>query len=230
MSKLKNCNRIIFLVIGLICLANLPVFGQNVEINKRPLREFAEMVSQKVETKEVDLTTEFSVELKGILKKDGHFDTKQTKFTKSEGDKKIIEVAKSAIKAISDSGWLGYLSNFGVEKIVISLSQDKANVRVILFCEMPTSEKAKMASSGFNAILKIAILMSNQDSIKLGEDEKLLLNSTKAMSESSNFVININVPKEKAQEMINRNLKEVQLKQQLNSEPINKNAILKVVK
>jgi hypothetical protein len=206
----QKTGKLIILIIGLICIADLSVFAQTeITINKRPLRDFARFVNEKVIAKEVDLNEEFLVELEGVLRKDGHFDIKQTKFTKSEGDKKIVDIAKNAIEAISDSGWLGYLSNIGVEKIKVSLSQDKQTFRTIIDGEQPTAEKARIISSAFNTLLKFAVMLDKDNSKKLGTDEKFLLSNTKAASEGNNFILKIEIPKVTFQEMIDRKLQEV---------------------
>jgi hypothetical protein len=210
MSKFKNYNRIFFLLFSLICFADLSIFAQtDVTINKSPLQDFAKMVSEKVAAKEVDLNADFFVEVEGILGKDGHFDIKQTKFTKIEGDEKLISAAKQAIEAVSDSGWLGYLSNLGLGKIKITLSQDKQTFRTIILSEQPTQNKANMISSGFRALISTALLMDKTSDRKLGADEKLLLNNSKITSEGNNFILKIEMTKVSFQEMVSRKLKEV---------------------
>jgi hypothetical protein len=207
---LKKNGKSLILVIGLICLAGLSVFAQTeISINKTPLRDFAQFVNEKVTAKEVDLNAEFLVELEGILKKDGHFDIKQTKFTKSEGDEKIIEVAKNAIEAINDSGWFGYLSNIGVEKIKVSLSRDKQTFRTIILSEQPTQNRANTIASGFRFLISTALLMDKTSNKNLSADEKLLLSNTKAVSEGNNFILKIEIPKVLFQEVIGRKLQEV---------------------
>jgi hypothetical protein len=206
----QKTGKSLILVIGLICLAGLSVFAQTeISINKTPLRDFAQFVNEKVTAKEVDLNAEFLVELEGILKKDGHFDIKQTKFTKSEGDEKIIEVAKNAIEAINDSGWFGYLSNIGVEKIKVSLSRDKQTFRTIILSEQPTQNRANTIASGFRFLISTALLMDKTSNKNLSADEKLLLSNTKAVSEGNNFILKIEIPKVLFQEVIGRKLQEV---------------------
>jgi hypothetical protein len=205
----QKTGKLIILIIGLICLADLSVFAQTeISLNKRPLQDFAQFVNQKVTAKEVDLNDEFLVELEGVLGKDGRFDIKQTKFTKNEGNKQIVDVAKEAIEALGDSGWLGYLRNLGVEKIKVSLSQDKQTFRTIILSGHPNQNKANTISSGFRFLISTALLMDKTSDRKLGEDEKLLLSSSKATSEGNNFILKIEIPKVLFQEMVNRKLQE----------------------
>ena len=120
----------------LIILATLSIFGQedefNQRFNKRPLQDFAANLNQKLDKNDVDLTKPFSVTLEGYLTKEGKFDPKRTKFTKSEGDEKIVAVAKDAIQNASDSGILGYLSDLGVEKVKVNFSQDEKDILFIM--------------------------------------------------------------------------------------------------
>ncbi len=62
---MKKFGKSVFLACGLLLmLAALPVLAQkNVEINKKPLRDFADLVNQKIAGKKVDLNAPFSVEL-----------------------------------------------------------------------------------------------------------------------------------------------------------------------
>jgi hypothetical protein len=206
---LKKTGKSLILVIGLICLAGLSVLAQTeISINKHPLRDFAQFVNEKVAAKEVDLNDEFLVELEGVLGKDGRFDIKQTKFTKNEGNKQIVDVAKEAIEALGDSGWLGYLRNFGVEKVKVSLSQDKQTFRTTILSEEPTRNRANTIASGFRVLISSVLLMDKTSDRKLGEDEKLLLSSSKVTSEGNNFILKIEIPKVLFQEMVNRKLQE----------------------
>src|SRR5690349_9962881 len=111
----------------LLLLATLPAFAQG-SINKKPLQDFAANLDSKLDKDKIDLTKPFSVTLEGYLTEDGRFDPKRSKFTKVEGDPRIVEVGKDAIIALGDSGMLGYLRNLGVEKIRLDLSQNENNV------------------------------------------------------------------------------------------------------
>ncbi len=196
-----------FILCGIVsALAAVPVIAQEnsggITINKRPFKDFGEFVRQKIDNKEVDLDKPFLVELEGILTKDGRFDTKKTKFIRSEGDAEMIKVAKQAISAISDSGWFAYLQKSGVEKINLILAQDDTTVSSIIKSEMTDENKAKTIASGLNAIIQMSRMQVKD------EDEKLLLNNTSVVSRGKQFIINLALPKSAAQEMIRHKLKE----------------------
>ncbi len=190
-----------------------------VVINKVPLKKLAADFKAKVEKKEVDLSQNFTVVADGVLTKEGKLDvtidkkTKQPKsrILKTEGNEQMIEVAKQAIAAIGDSGWLGYLQAQGIEKINFTVVQDNDNLQVIITSDLATPERANTVSSGLGGLISAALLLDKNGIKKLGEDEKVLLSNAKAAINPENtkqFVLNFVLPKATAQEMITRKLNE----------------------
>ncbi len=188
----------------LLVLATLSIFGQedefNQRFNKKPLQDFADNLNQKLDKGEVDLNKSFSVTLEGYLTKDGKFDRKRTKFTKSEGDEQIIRVAKDTIEAIGDTGILGYLAALEVEKVKIYFSQDEKDVTAILTSEMTNPNNARTVSSGFTMLLVLAKMNVKENEVKT------LLNFTKVSSETNNFILNFAMPKTEAHQLLKNEL------------------------
>lgn len=187
-----------------------------VEINKKVMKDFASNVKAKYEKKEIDLSQNFTVVADGVLTKDGKLDTtidKKTKLPKSrilktEGNEQMVEVAKQAIEAIGDSGWLGYLRQFGIEKINFTVVQDNDNLKVVITSEQPIPERANTLASQLNNTIS-AVLFADANGIKKqGEDEKTLLKNAKATSDGKQFILNFILPKQTAQEIITRKLNE----------------------
>ncbi len=224
--------------------ANQPPVGSDavtaVEINKKPLEDFADTILDKtaVENKQkIDLTKNFTVIMDGVITKDGKLDTdpKKSRFTKSLGDEEMVNVAKSAIEAIGNSGLLGYLRNLDVEKINFTLIQDDQQITAIITSDQKSPERANTLASGFNGLLKSAFILDSSGMKKLGDDEKLLLNSAKTSSKDKQFILNFAMPKKDAHDMINRNLekeaqKRAEEKNQPNSTAQTDNANLKRAK
>jgi hypothetical protein len=192
-----------------------------VEINKAAWDNLADDLIVKVSAKEVDLTQPFTVVLDGTLTKDGKFDnsidknTKKPKsqFIKSDGDQKMVDVAKQALEALGDSGWLGYLRNIGVEKVNFTLIQDGENIRAIIVSDQPDEDRAKTIYSGMNALIAGA-----KFTVK-GKDEQMLLQGAKVTREGKNFIMNVVIPKPIAQDMINRQLQDKQAKAKATTTP-----------
>ena len=197
----------------LMILATLSIFGQEAQkkefqtFNKKPLQDFALNLNQKLDSKEVDLDKPFSITLEGYLTKEGRFDVKRSKFTKSEGDEKMIAIGKMAIEAISDSFLFSYLRELGVEKVKVDLFQNDKNASLIIKSEMATSEKAKTISSGFNSLLRLAT-----SNVKEDKDVKTLLEATSVNSQDNNFILNFALPKEEAHRLLKVELQKLKEK------------------
>ncbi len=193
----------------------------DVKINKTPLTDMAGNLFAKMSANEVDLRQSFTVQMNGTLTADGLFDdspdpkTKKPKsiFVISDGNEKTVEAVKEAIEALGDSGWLGYLRNLGVEKVSFKLIQDDENLRAEIVSDQPDEEKAKKISNGFNLLLKLALLK------KLGADEKLLLESAKVTPNGKSFVLNVILPKDVVQALIEQKKKEHEAKAKATTTP-----------
>lgn len=193
-----------------------------VAINKKPFEDFSTMVLAKMAGEEKpDLTKPFMVVMQGAIKKDGTLDRnpKKTGFIKEEGDQEMIDLAKSAIEAIGDSGVFGYLRNLDIDNVNFTLVQDDEKIFAIIKSNQPTPERANTTASGFNGLIQAAFFADANGIKKLGDDEKLLLKNAKATSDKKNFILKFEMPKKDAQEMIQRNLEKERLKrkQQENS-------------
>ncbi|MEO7659707.1 MAG: hypothetical protein ABIV48_08830 [Pyrinomonadaceae bacterium] len=187
-----------------------------VEINKKPLVDFADVVAAQWEAKEVDLNQDFTLVLNGTITKDGKLDREKSKFdvSKQKGDPKMIDVGKSAIEALGDSGYLNYLKLLGVDKINATLVQDQKQITVIISSAQKTPERASVVASGLNGYILIGKTVAQNPS-----DERTLLDGAKVSTDGKNFVLNFAIPKPIAQEMINRKLKESQAKKAQQPKP-----------
>jgi len=193
---------------------------KEVEINKKPFEELGDSLNDKLAKKEVDLSKPFSVVLEGTIAADGKLDSKKSKFGKSEGDEQMIEVAKEAIEAVGNSGFLGYLKNNGIDKVNFKIVQDDKQISVIIVSDQKNTNKANATASAFNALLSGIKLLDENGLKKLDENSKTLVNNSKVTSEGKNFVLNFVLTKPAAQDLINRSLKEraeKKAKQQPNS-------------
>ncbi|CAN5641353.1 hypothetical protein BH24ACI2_BH24ACI2_02660 [soil metagenome] len=181
-----------------------------VEINKKPFEDLGDALNDKLAKKEVDLSKPFTVVLDGTITADGKLDSnpKKSRFIKLEGDKEMINVAKDALQAVGDSGFLGYLKNNGIDRVNFTMMQDDKQIYIIIISDQKTSEKAGTVASGFNTLLS-GIKFADQNGLKkLDENSKTLVNNSKVTNDGKNFVLNFTLPKQDAQNLINRSLKE----------------------
>lgn len=198
---MKRLLKSIFLLCGVsLSLAAFPVFGQTSEINKQPLRDLAIYAKDK----NVDWSKPFSVEMTGVLTKDGKLDAAQTKFVRAEGDPQTLEIVKRGFEAFSDSGWFGYLKIQGIEKIAAAAQQTAETFSVSIVSPQPTRERAKTLASGFKLVIQAALLLDKNGTKKLGDDEKKLLNGAMVTSDAKNVTINLSLPSRDFREMVQR--------------------------
>ncbi|MDQ3712237.1 MAG: hypothetical protein M3388_08475 [Acidobacteriota bacterium] len=181
---------------------------KEVEINKKPFEELGDSLNDKLAKKEVDLDKPFSVILDGTISADGKLDSKKSKFGKSKGDEQMVEVAKQAIEAVGNSGFLGYLKNIGVDKVNFTIVQNDKEISVIILSDQKIPEKADSIASSFNILLSGLIALDKNGIKKLDENSKTLVNNSKVTSEGKNFKLNFVLPKKDAQDLINRSLKD----------------------
>jgi hypothetical protein len=180
------------------------------EINRKPLNDFADTILVKWAANEVELDETFKVVLDGYLLPDGKLDPKRSVWdvTKQEGDERMIEIAKQSVQALSQSGWLGYLRNLNVERINFVLIQDADNVTAVITSSQRSPEMARKVASGMRGWIGIG-----KSGTKEGSDEWTLLNAASVDDRGSTFILNFALPKPVAQEMINRRLEEAHARQ-----------------
>lgn len=167
-----------------------------VSINKKPLVDFADDVARKSNSKEVDLNEPFSIEYEAFFDNKGRLDLKRSRIVRSDGDPKLVEVARRGIEAVGDSGWFQYVRDLGVEKVTIIASQDNENVSLSIQSEAKTKERARTIVAGLNTMVRIGAEQAKNS------NDRLLLQNTKATSNESIFTISLVVPYPKFQEMI----------------------------
>lgn len=183
-----------FIMIG----TAFPLLAQG-KLNRKPFQDFAVDLGKNAD-KNVDLTKPFSVTLTGVLTKEGKLDPRKSFFIKTEGDAEMITIAKSAIEAVSNSGMLSYLSEFGAEKIQIDLLQNETDLSANIRSELPTEAKTQTIASGLNMVFQVAKIKA------LDSDEKTLLNATKTASDGKFLIINFAIPKDEAHKIIKQKL------------------------
>jgi hypothetical protein len=186
---------------------------EEVPINKKPLQDFVKDIVERWDKKEIDLTKPFAVRINAFLTDEGNFDPKKTRFVEQQGDEDIVNVAKKAIEAVGDSGFLLYLRNLDVKQVSMVFYRDGEKIHATVVSPQSSPEQARTKASGLRNLISISKL-----TVK-GEDEKTLLKSAKVTSEGNNFFIKVDIPKAIADEMLNRKLGEELAKQKAQENP-----------
>ncbi len=195
-----------------------------VELNKKPFKDLGKTVTakwdinpektdNKIDLKPFKVALNAKLSKKIITDEDGTkrevvaFDGKKSRWiplSKEEaGDQEMVDLAKGAIEAVGDSGFLGHLYNMGMKDLKITLIQKGDKIFATIESEQPTEERAKTLASGLNGLIFGAKL------IVKGEDEKFLLNSAQPpTSKGKMILLNVELSKDVIQQMIVRKLAE----------------------
>ena len=181
---------------------------KEVEINKKPFEDLGDAVNEKLAKNEVDLNQPFLVVMDGTITPDGKLDRKKSRFIRSDGDQKMVDVAKQAIEAVGDSGFLGYLKNQGVDRVNFQMGQDDKQFMVIIVSDQKNPNKANTTASGFNTLLQGLTLADQTGISKLDERSKFLISNAKVTSNGNNFVFNFVIPKPDGHKLIQDSLRE----------------------
>lgn len=170
---MNRFGKITLLLCGLLSmLAAFPVFGQEKEsteivINKRPLRDLGQKVSDAINGKKVDLSAPFSIQLRFTLTAEGKLDATKTKIIRSEGDRQMIDLARDGVMAFSDSGYLQYLKSVGGKDIDLFVSQDDSAFKTVVGFEVESVNRARSIA----ALLMVATKYYQDKKSAPGADE-----------------------------------------------------------
>ncbi|MEO8648693.1 MAG: hypothetical protein ABI539_05965 [Acidobacteriota bacterium] len=180
------------------------------EINRRPFTDLGNMVNGLLETKQINLESEFSLSAKGKLNKDGRLDEKTFKFgVGTSPDPKMIEVVKESIEAINESGYLQYLSQLSGKDLELLIKQDSANLSAVVQSELESENRARTISSLLNSLISYKKKQKETAAADQNDkDDLVLLEGAKVENIGKRIVITFDVPKDVALKMIQRKLAE----------------------
>lgn len=176
----------------------------DVLIDKRPIKELGLSIKGKLESKELDLTAPFLVECKSALGKDGRLVPKTVKFVRTEGDRKMVEIANQAIRAVSESGYFAYFRDLGVGEVSVLVKQDASEFALSISAMVATEVRAKTIA----LLLDTAItsFKHRKDNGKTDHDDLLWLNGMLVTSAEREVTVSSVLPKAAFHDMITRKL------------------------
>ncbi|MEQ1924002.1 MAG: hypothetical protein ABL952_15965 [Pyrinomonadaceae bacterium] len=180
------------------------------DINKRPFVDLANNVNDLLDKKQVRLDSAFLVNASGKLTKEGKLDQKSFKWGQiASEDQNIIEIIKSGVAAINDSGYLQYLKDLSGKDFTMTLQQDNASISALIQSEMESETRARSISSALSLAMSIAKKAKGGEGADQNDkDDLLLLESAKVEAVGKKIVLRFAVPKEVALKMIERKLAE----------------------
>jgi hypothetical protein len=176
------------------------------EINRVPFEDLGDEINAKREKNEVDLTRNFTVVLESTINAEGKFDAKNTKFVRAEGDEQMVEIAKKALQAVGDSGFLGLLKEKGIDKVNITLVQNDNEIYAIVLSDMKKPNTAATTASELNLALQAAKFADDNNIKKLDQTSRVLVDHSTLTSEGKNFRLDFKLPKQDALVIINQTL------------------------
>ena len=180
------------------------------DINKRPFVDLANNVNDLLDKKQVRLDSAFIVNASGKLTKEGKLDQKSFKWGQiASEDQKMVEVIKTAIAAINDSGYLQYLKDLSGKDFTMMLQQDDASISAVIQSEMESETRARSISSALGLAMSIAKkAKSGEGADQNDKDDLVLLENAKVEAVGKKIVLKFLVPKDIALPMIQRKLAE----------------------
>lgn len=199
-------------------------------INTRPLDEYANRVNDILKDPNFRLETQFIVNASAKLTKDGKLDSKSFRWGQvkvENNDKKMMEVVRGAIQALSDSGVLNTLQDISGKDLDLTLSQDQQAISADIFSRLASKEEADSVASGLRLGLQVKLSGLGEGADQNDRDLVALLKGATITSEGNQLKIKFSMPKDIALPMIQRKLAERKQKQDLEKQnrPSNGNSL-----
>jgi len=182
----------------------------DVELNKRPFVDLANLLNGLIDKKMVDLATPFKIKATGKLDKNGKLDRKSFVYTERlSPDPRMIEVIQEAIEAMNESGYLQYLSMLNGKNLSFEVFQDNDKVVAIVESQFDSDTRANTASG------MVKFLISDKkkakespDASQNDKDDLALLQNAKVEPIGTKLTISFMIPKGDLQAMIMKKLAE----------------------
>ena len=117
-------------------------------------------------------------------------------------DPKMVDVAKEAIAAFSDTHLLKPLYDVGGRNVKITFSQDKDNLQAVILTQTKSENDAKRIQSTLNLLIKGSTAFMRE-----GSDEAMLMSKANLATQGNIFIINFLMPNDLKNQMIEKSLK-----------------------
>ncbi len=185
-----------------------PVAG--VDINRRPLEDLGNYVNELRGNNEVDLESEFTINARGRLTKEGYLDKRTFRFVSaSSSDEKMVDVVKESIEAINNAGIFKYLEKLSGTEMELTLRQDLENISGIIQSQTESEMRARSIKTALDLAISFAISSKQgANASQNDKDELELLKNATVITEGKKVIIRFAVPKSVAHPMIERKLAE----------------------
>ncbi len=179
------------------------------EINTRPLKDWLARASDMRDKGQLDLSSEIEITIAASLGTDCKLTNPNV--IQKRGDARLIDVAKDMVSAIGDSGMLSFLRDprkvtdpaklsCNAMPLQVTIKLDQNDIAAKVESQADSPERAVQMAKGYNTLLAVG------EFAKRGHDEEILYRNTKVTSEGKQILVNFNMPRPTASEMLKKQL------------------------
>ncbi len=181
--------------------------SDGIELNKRPLRDFGTTLKSDLDSKNIDFSRPFLVELRGKLNDKGKLDVKSSSFTRTDGDAALVEVVKNGILAISDAGYFKYLQSFQSPNFDLLVEQTTTDFAARIAIEQTDERRAKTFASAFSMMIQLANAQKEGPNATAEQKKDLaLLKFITARTQDNSVILSLIAPSKEIQDLIKEEL------------------------
>jgi hypothetical protein len=174
------------------------------EINKRPLKDWLKNANDLKAQGKLDLNKPVEIVIMAEFDEDGKL--KGTPFiTQKSGDPALIKLASDLVVAVIDSNMMHFLKDPQTKRlearqmrITVKLNDQEVVGKVESDAASP--ERAQQLSTAYNTMLFFG------QKARQGKDEEVLMKGTKVTAEGKQIIINFNMTRQAATEMLKKQL------------------------
>ena len=193
----------------------------DVKVNKQPLLDLADIVLEKSDTNQIDLKKNFQVKMVGYIDENGKLLGEKSRFAQVEdpGDQAMVALVKDAIAKVGSTGWLKYLADEGASELEMTFGQTDEAMNALVRSEYGNEKRAKQAVSAIKTLIAFTKKFGKD---RLKPDEMELLKLANVKQDGKFLVIQFDLEKPRAHEMITARLDEHRKNKQKKQDEANK--------
>lgn len=183
---------------------------KDVEINKRPMVDLGNAINELNANTPLDLQSEFVVNGKGRLDKNGRFDPKTFRYGVTAGkDEAVVNVVKNSIEAINEAGYLAHIKDIVGKELSFTFQQGVENIEASFQTDLANDSLAKQRESSLDFLISLAKKRKQAENASQDDkDDLVLLEGIQTEVVGKTLVIKFVIPKAIAHPMIQRKLAE----------------------
>jgi hypothetical protein len=172
------------------------------QINKKPLKDFANYANDQKNQGKLNLDQPFEVVIEAQLDEAGKL--KNPVVTGKSGDENLVDLFRRMVAALNDSGFLIYLQPISEDNpgatVKITVKQGANEVLASVESETSSPQRAESLAKALNNLLYFG------GASRAGKDEAMLMKNTNATPDGKRVVVNFSMPRQSVVDMIKKQL------------------------